>query len=50
MQGGAFPTAKESFTMDERVLRELESGDTRPAPEHAETAEAEFGSYAPKPA
>jgi 3-methyl-2-oxobutanoate hydroxymethyltransferase len=45
---GAFPTAKESFTMDERVLRELESGEPRASQDDARPAEAEFGGYAPK--
>ena len=47
--GGAFPTDKESFAMDERVLRELESGEPRSLAAVG-AGEAEFGGYAPKPA
>lgn len=47
---GAFPSAKESFTMDERVLHELGAGDQSSASTVAEEArEPEFGGYAPKP-
>jgi len=45
--GGAFPTDKESFAMDERVLRELESGEPRSLAAVG-AGEAEFGGYAPK--
>ncbi|HLG71872.1 MAG TPA: 3-methyl-2-oxobutanoate hydroxymethyltransferase [Chloroflexota bacterium] len=48
--GGEFPGAKESFTMDERVLHELDAGEPRlEVPEHAPAREPEFGGYAPKP-
>lgn len=49
--GGAFPTEKESFSMDERVLRELSSdGPALLDAFGAGAAEAEFSGYAPKPA
>jgi 3-methyl-2-oxobutanoate hydroxymethyltransferase len=49
--GGAFPSEKESFTMDERVLRELDAEHT-PAPSWealaaAAGSEGDFGGYAP---
>ncbi|HVA24883.1 MAG TPA: 3-methyl-2-oxobutanoate hydroxymethyltransferase [Chloroflexota bacterium] len=46
---GAFPTDKESFAMDERVLREL-SLEVGPALMAAGASGVEFGGYAPKPA
>jgi 3-methyl-2-oxobutanoate hydroxymethyltransferase len=46
---GAFPTAKESFTMDERVLHELDAGDTAPVGQDREPdAQPEFSGYAPR--
>ncbi len=42
---GAFPSDKESFTMDERILRELDSGEGVRAPEVAPEREPEFGGY-----
>jgi 3-methyl-2-oxobutanoate hydroxymethyltransferase len=45
--GGSFPSDKESFAMDERVLRELSSDGPAVL---AGVADAEFDGYAPKPA
>jgi 3-methyl-2-oxobutanoate hydroxymethyltransferase len=49
--GGQFPTAKESFSMDERVLHEL--GAERPALPDLSSSPAtephDFGAYAPRP-
>jgi 3-methyl-2-oxobutanoate hydroxymethyltransferase len=42
---GAFPSDKESFTMDERILRELDSGERARAPEVASEREPDFGGY-----
>ena len=44
---GSFPTDKESFTMDERVLDELDDGKVTAREEPPATAEVEFGGYAP---
>jgi 3-methyl-2-oxobutanoate hydroxymethyltransferase len=44
---GAFPTDKESFAMDERVLAEL-SSEAAPVLAGAGTGEADFGGYAPE--
>jgi len=44
---GAFPTAKESFTMDERVLHELDAGDETPSREPDPSIAEDFGGYGP---
>lgn len=49
--GGQFPSDKESFTMDERVLHELEAGEEGSAQPLVPTpSEPHFEGYAPKPA
>ncbi len=48
--GGSFPSAKESFTMDERVLHELDAGEEGSVvPLVPAGSEPDFGGYAPQP-